>query len=71
MCQLLDELNDERSLRHNVLLEMPRRFAAAAWNWKVILCDDGENPRPVEDVTGDIMDAILAVAGQEAFTKEK
>ena len=46
-------------------------FAAAAWNWKVILCDDGENPRPVEDVTGDIMDAILAVAGQEAFTKEK
>mgnify|MGYP001025278185 CR=1 FL=1 len=37
------------------------RFAAAKWKWKVILCDDGENPRPVEDVTKDIMDAIRDV----------
>lgn len=61
----------EKNAAYLAQCQKTARFAAAAWNWKVILCDDGENPRPVEDVTGDIMDAILAVAGQEAFTKEK
>lgn len=61
----------EKNAAYLAQCQKTARFAAEAWNWKVILCDDGENPRPVEDVTGDIMDAILAVAGQEAFTKEK
>ena len=61
----------EKNAAYLAQCQKTARFAAAAWNWKVILFDDGENPRPVEDVTGDIMDAILAVAGQEAFTKEK
>ena len=37
-------------------------FAAQAWNWNVIQCNDGKDPRPIEDVTEDIMDVILRVS---------
>ena len=34
-------------------------YAAKKQGWKVILCDDGEKPYPVETITAEILSAIL------------
>lgn len=33
-------------------------FAGQHWGWKKVCCDDGQTPRPVEEITGQILQLI-------------
>ena len=48
----------EKNMGYLMQCQETAHYSANMWNWKIIHCDDGEKPKPVENITNEILLAI-------------
>ncbi len=48
----------EKNMAYLSRCQLTARYAAKVWKWKVLRCDDGENPKPPQMITEEILKVI-------------